>query len=110
MGQNSRQRWSAHCYAETAHFIPALGLPDVRLRRVSLVASLLGEGRLTERTPAVPPWWREPYKMPQTGKPRPLPSDLKGQPQGRRLMAAWDHQYMGKSSPASFMRNAWSTS
>ena len=56
MGQNSRQHWSAQRYAETAHFVPALGTPVLELLMPAAGEHILdlgcGDGVLTERIAA----------------------------------------------------------
>ncbi len=70
MGQNSRQHWSAQRYAETAHFVPALGAPVLKLLAPEPGEHILdlgcGDGVLTEKIAAAgatssqstpPPTW-----------------------------------------------------
>ena len=56
MKQNSRQHWSAQRYAETAHFVPALGMPVLELLMPAAGEHILdlgcGDGVLTERIAA----------------------------------------------------------
>ena len=53
MAEIARQRWSAERYAETAHFVPALGAPVLELLAPSLGEHILdlgcGDGVLTEK-------------------------------------------------------------
>jgi trans-aconitate methyltransferase len=56
MGQNSRQHWSAQRYAETAHFVPTLGVPVLELLMPAAGEHILdlgcGDGVLTEKIAA----------------------------------------------------------
>src|SRR5436305_12362637 len=53
MAEIARQRWSAERYAETAHFVPALGAPVLELLAPSPGERILdlgcGDGVLTEK-------------------------------------------------------------
>jgi len=53
MPEIARQRWSARRYAETAHFVPALGAPVLELLAPSAGEHILdlgcGDGVLTEK-------------------------------------------------------------
>jgi 2-polyprenyl-3-methyl-5-hydroxy-6-metoxy-1,4-benzoquinol methylase len=53
MAEIARQRWSAERYAETAHFVPALGAPVLDLLAPSQGEHILdlgcGDGVLTEK-------------------------------------------------------------
>ena len=57
MAEIARQRWSAARYAETAHFVPALGAPVLEMLAPSPGEHILdlgcGDGVLTEKIVAV---------------------------------------------------------
>jgi trans-aconitate methyltransferase len=59
MAEIARQRWSAERYAETAHFVSALGAPVLELLAPSPGERILdlgcGDGVLTEKIVAAAP-------------------------------------------------------